>query len=101
MADTIKFTEDELKSISEIQSTYNQVTMAMGQLSISRLSLDDREKNLISTLSDTRTKEQELAKELNDKYGRGTLDIESGEFTPTPEEETTEITPEVVVEEAS
>tara|TARA_B110000914_G_C15345106_1_gene391113 strand:- start:208 stop:510 length:303 start_codon:yes stop_codon:yes gene_type:complete len=96
MSDTIKFTEDELKSIQEIQTTYNQVTMAMGQLSISKLSLDDREKNLISTLAETRTKEQELAKDLNDKYGRGSLDIKSGEFTPTPAEEATEEATEIV-----
>ena len=28
------------------------------------------------------TEEQELAKSLSDKYGRGSLDIETGTFTP-------------------
>ena len=97
MADAIKFTEDELKSINELQVKYNQITMAMGQLTISKYNLELREEALKSTLEDTRNSEQELAKSLNEKYGAGTLDIESGEFTPTPStEETTE-----TVEEAS
>ena len=100
MAEAIKFTEDELKSINELQVKYNQITMAMGQLTISKYNLELREEALKSTLEDTRNSEQELAKSLNEKYGAGTLDIESGEFTPTPTEDTPEATPEVV-EEAS
>ena len=46
MADAIKFTEDEVKSIQELQVTYNQITMAMGQLAINRLALDGREAQL-------------------------------------------------------
>jgi hypothetical protein len=88
MADAIKFTEDELKSLQELQGTYNQITMAFGQLSLSKIGLDAQEESLKTALSETRTKENELAKELTDKYGKGTLDIGTGEFTPTPEETT-------------
>ena len=93
MADAIKFTEDELKSLQTLQGTYSQITMAMGQLSLSRLSLDAQEESLKTTLAETRTKENELAKELTEKYGKGSLNIDSGEFTPEPVEEAT---PEVV-----
>ena len=96
MADTIKFTEDELKSLQTLQGTYNQITMAMGQLSLSRLSLDAQEESLKTTLAETRTKENDLAKELTEKYGKGSLNIDSGEFTPDPIPETTS----EVVEEA-
>ena len=87
MANAIKFTEEELKSLQELQGTYNQITMAMGQLSISRLGLDNQEEQLKTTLVDSRTKENELAKSLTEKYGKGTLNIDNGEFTPetTPE----------------
>ena len=92
MADTIKFTEDELKSLQELQGTYNQITLAMGQLSLSRIGLDAREEALKATLAETQTKENELAKSLTEKYGKGSLNIETGEFTPTPEETTEETT---------
>ena len=87
MAKAIKFTEEELKSLQELQGTYNQITLAMGQISLSRLSIDGQEEQLKATLVDTRTKENELAKSLTEKYGKGTLNIDSGEFTPetTPE----------------
>ena len=85
MADAIKFTEEELKSLQELQGTYNQITMAMGQLSLSRINLDTQEESLKTALSETRTKENELAKTLTDKYGKGSLNIETGEFTPVEE----------------
>ena len=75
MADAIKFTEDELKSLQELQETYNQITMAIGQLNVSKYAINEREDSLKKALLDTKTKENELAKELTDKYGKGTLDI--------------------------
>jgi|TARA_B110000967_G_scaffold131439_1_gene134219 hypothetical protein len=89
MAKAIKFTEEELKSLQELQGTYNQITLAMGQISLSRLGLDGQEEQLKSTLLDTRTKENELAKSLTEKYGKGTLNIDNGEFTPETTPETT------------
>ena len=85
MADAIKFTEEELKSLQELQGTYNQITVAFGQLSLSRIGLDAQEESLKTALADTRTKENELAKTLTDKYGKGSLNIETGEFTPVKE----------------
>ena len=46
MADAIKFTEEELKSITDLQTSYNQITMAMGQVAISRMNMDEREKSI-------------------------------------------------------
>ena len=85
--DVETFTEEELKSLQELQGTYNQITLAFGQLSLSRLGLDGQEEQLKTTLADTRTKENELAKLLTEKYGKGSLNIDTGEFTPetTPE----------------
>ena len=88
MADAIKFTEDELKSLQELQGTYQRITLALGQLNVSRYALEEREENLKQALLDTKTKENELAKSLTEKYGKGSLNIDTGEFTP----ETTEST---------
>ena len=85
MAAAIKFTEEELKSLQELQGTYNQITVAFGQVSLSRIGLDAQEESLKTALADTRTKENELAKTLTDKYGKGSLNIETGEFTPVEE----------------
>ena len=89
MADAIKFTEEELKSLQDLQGTYQQITLAMGQISLSKIQLENREKSVLNTLNEVREKENELAKELTEKYGKGSLDIQSGEFTPLAEESET------------
>ena len=89
MTDAIKFTEDELKEIQNLQTSYNQITMALGQNTIAKHNIEAREEALKTTLEDTRKKEQEMAQSLNEKYGKGSLDIESGVFTPSSEEDET------------
>ena len=89
---SIKFTEEEVQSLQNLQRTYQQITLAFGQLAVSKLTLEERDANLKNALADTKNKENELAKSLTEKYGKGSLNIETGEFTPTEEasEETTE-----------
>jgi len=86
MAEAIKFTEEELQTLQNLQSTYNQITLAMGQVSLQKIQLENREESILNTLSEVREKENTLAKELTDKYGKGSLNIETGEFTPIVEE---------------
>ena len=86
MAEAIKFTEEELQTLQNLQSTYNQITLAMGQVSLQKIQLENREESILTTLSEVREKENTLAKELTDKYGKGSLNIETGEFTPIVEE---------------
>ena len=88
---TQKFTEDELKSIQELQQKYAATTDAFGRLKVQKMlleqqhkSLDDAELTLENDYSELQKSEQELVQSLNDKYGAGTLDIGSGEFTPAP-----------------
>lgn len=90
MADAIKFTEEELQTLQNLQSTYNQITLAMGQVSLQKIQLEEREESILNTLSEVREKENTLAKELTDKYGKGSLNIETGDFTPIVEEEAEE-----------
>ena len=94
MADAIKFTEEELKSLQDLQGTYQQITLAMGQISLSKIQLENRDQSVLNTLGEVREKENELAKELTEKYGKGSLNIETGEFTPVVEETTEEATQE-------
>ena len=77
-----KFTEDEIKSLKEIRSQFTDISYKLGQVEIQKLGLEDEKKKLIVSFSNTIEKEKTLAKELIDKYGKGTIDIESGEFIP-------------------
>ena len=95
MADkSIKFTEEEIKQLQNLQSTYQQITFSMGQISLQKITLNTREQNVLQTLDDIRSQEAELAKNPTEKYGKGSLNIETGEFTPLPEETSEKTTEE-------
>ena len=88
-----KFTEDELKSLSDLQSSYQQKQLQFGQLRVQKLlvkqqlnSIDEAEAKLEVEYAEVQETERTLVKSLNDKYGPGNLDPATGVFTPAPQE---------------
>jgi len=89
MAKPVKFTEDELKNIKEIQDSYFDIQNSFGQLKISKIrlnrqvdSLNIQEEELHKNLSELEENESKFLKAIREKYGEGTLDSKTGEFTP-------------------
>ena len=92
MAKEIKFTEDELKSLGDLQGKYNTVTNKFGQVAIAKLnfekqkeSIEDEEFKITEELESVRAEEQTLLNDITEKYGPGQLDPQSGIFTPSTE----------------
>ena len=73
---------EEINKIESLQQELNQVTFQLGQLEISKIRLKKSEEQLLDILNEVEKKEKDLASELNKKYGRGTLDTKTGNFTP-------------------
>jgi predicted transcriptional regulator len=90
MAETIKFTEEEVNSINQLRLEVSNVFTQLGQLSIEKKrrmnELESVEAQLLQKHSELQQQEQELFKGLNEKYGDGNYDPQTGEFTPTPQE---------------
>tara|TARA_B100001939_G_C16927143_1_gene612244 strand:+ start:1259 stop:1552 length:294 start_codon:yes stop_codon:yes gene_type:complete len=85
----IKFTEEELKSLSNLRDTYSAVQNDFGALRVQRTILEqnlqnnlEAEKQVEAKYVETQQAEQELVKTLNEKYGPGNLDPQTGVFTP-------------------
>jgi predicted nucleic acid-binding Zn-ribbon protein len=85
---TTKFTEQEMQSIKEVQEEYSKVGVQLVQIKLARKSsedylkqLEEQESAITQTILELSEKEKEIADALNDKYGVGSLDMESGEFT--------------------
>ena len=94
MAEEIKFTDEELKSLSELSQGYQNIQSAFGQMRVQKIlleqqkdGLEEAEVKMEADYAENQQKERDLVKELNDKYGPGQLDPASGVFTPTPQEE--------------
>lgn len=84
MGQEIKFSEQELDSIKELQKEYNKLSIALGQLELEKMVLKNREETLYSTFKTISEKEQTIIQDLNRKYGVGSLNLETGTFTPNP-----------------
>jgi|TARA_B110000902_G_scaffold220085_1_gene254807 hypothetical protein len=78
-----KFTEEELTTLRTIQSKSQNATLKFGQLYLNKIRLEEQETILKSHVKGLEQEEAEIAKQLSDKYGKGSIDIETGEFTPT------------------
>jgi len=95
-----KFSEEELKSLQDLQNSYQQKQLQFGQLEVQRLlvsqqleQLDNAKTKLEVEYGEVQETERTLVQSLNEKYGPGNLDPATGVFTPTPvAEETSETT---------
>ena len=94
MADEIKFTDEELKSLSELSQGYQNIQAAFGQMRGQKIlleqqkdGLEEAEVKMEADYAENQEKERDLVIELNDKYGPGQLDPQTGVFTPIPPEE--------------
>ena len=92
--ETVKFTDEELQSLQELQNTYASISTQFGQVKVSRINLerqmqnlDEMEDNLEKAWEENRQTESDLVKSLNEKYGAGTLNPTTGEFIPQPTQE--------------
>jgi hypothetical protein len=93
MANT-KLTQEELQTIAELQQKNNAVVSELGQIELTRMAVEARRANAETYLADLRKEEDEFGKTLSDKYGAGSIDLDSGEFVPAPEQAEEKITVE-------
>tara|TARA_Y100000592_G_C5395994_1_gene280648 strand:+ start:314 stop:601 length:288 start_codon:yes stop_codon:yes gene_type:complete len=93
MSEEIKFTEEEMKKVSEIRQKYVTIQNSFGQISINRLrlnqqndDLDKAEQTLSTEFMENQNSERDFVDEINKKYGDGNLDINTGIFTKSQTE---------------
>ena len=86
----IKFTDEELKTIQELSNSSNVITNRFGQLAIAKINLEkqseqvaEEEFKLNEELEALKKQEQETLNKITEKYGPGSLDPQTGVFTPT------------------
>jgi hypothetical protein len=83
-----QLTPEELQQIKDLQSKYNQTVFEIGaaeaQLIVFQQQIDrlqEAKKGLVSDLTTIEQKETELTKSLQEKYGEGNINAETGEVT--------------------
>lgn len=81
---------DDIEKVKQLRTKYAQTTAQIGQVEIELFVLNKQLKELteireglFKSYTELQTEEQDLVKELNDKYGDGVLDLESNKFVPS------------------
>jgi flagellar biosynthesis chaperone FliJ len=86
---SLKLTAEELQQIKDLQSKYNQAIFEIGASEAQLIAfqqgiekLQQAKKDLVSNLTTIEQKESELVKSLQEKYGQGDINPETGEIIP-------------------
>ena len=86
----MKFTDEELQSLQDLQNGYQEKQAQLGQLAVQKIimsqqseALELRQTELETEYEAVQQEERDLVQTLNEKYGPGQLDPQTGVFTPT------------------
>ena len=77
------FSKEELDQLKKLRTELSNMTAQFGQLYINKVKLEEQETLLKKQLAELEQIENTLAKDLTDKYGNGSINLETGTFTPT------------------
>jgi oligoribonuclease NrnB/cAMP/cGMP phosphodiesterase (DHH superfamily) len=87
--ENLKLTQEEITSIKDLQVQYNKAVFELGSIEaqlhylLSQTESLKTEKNgILSDMNKIGEKEKELVDSLQEKYGAGNIDLETGEITP-------------------
>jgi len=77
-----KLTQKEIDNLTSLKKSYAELTNVVGNVEIQILTLELRKSQLKDNLFQLQQDEMKLAKELEEKYGNGSISLEKGEFLP-------------------
>jgi chromosome segregation ATPase len=84
------FEQEDIGTVKGLQTSYARITAQIGQVEIELHLLDKRlnqmkelREKLFTEYNNLQTQESDLVKTLNEKYGDGVLDLDSGKFIPS------------------
>lgn len=82
--ETKKLSQEQLQQIKSIQQKNQAVVQELGQIKILKLQLKKRQQTAQQYLEDLLEEQEQIAQEIESIFGKGSIDIETGEFTPLP-----------------
>ena len=77
-----KFNEEEMKMVKDFQNSYYNIQVGFGQLKLSKIRMNEQEEALTKDLKKVKDDETKFLDEITEKYGQGSLNPETGVFTP-------------------
>lgn len=75
-------TEEEIKNIASLREEFNSLTYSAGEIEIQIMNLSMQKEEKKSQFKSLQQREQQAVMDLENKYGKGTISLETGEFLP-------------------
>jgi hypothetical protein len=75
-------TEKEIENIKKVRDDFQILVGNVGEVEVAIMNLNKKKKELESELLLIQEKEKEIAVNLEKKYGKGNISLETGKFTP-------------------
>lgn len=79
---TIQLTEEEIALVQNLNARKEVLTEEINNVAQQRVVLNYRSKNIEKSYEEIVVYERQIATTLTQKYGKGSVDIEKGVFTP-------------------
>lgn len=79
--EVIKLTEEEISQLTTLQENQSTIIDQFGQLEYQIQIFELQKEKLIEQLEQSKTQENKVAEDLNQKYGNGVINIQEGTFT--------------------
>jgi hypothetical protein len=74
-------TTEELQSLKNIQQKRDKLTIDFGYIEVQIQELELQKEMLIEFLTQLKKEEEQISQEISGRYGKGSVDLNSGEFT--------------------
>lgn len=78
----VTITQEETQRILDVDQRWKAIVQELGNIGLAEMQLKDRKESIERFTQETKDLENKAAKVLEDKYGKGTVDIKTGVFTP-------------------
>ena len=85
--DIKKITPEELENVQKVRSKYQEITVKLGQIQVQRMQITNQiemlnkaEEDLRKEWEDTQGEEQTAISDLQEKYGKVNINLDSGEI---------------------
>jgi len=77
----IVLTQEELNELNQLQEQRQTITGDFGIVELRIQELELQKEKIIETLNQQQDQETQFGQKIQDKYGEGTININTGEFT--------------------
>jgi|TARA_R110001592_G_scaffold104597_1_gene294238 ABC-type long-subunit fatty acid transport system fused permease/ATPase subunit len=82
MSEVKVLTEIEIENIKKVRENFQILVNNVGDVEIAIMNLNKRKRKFEKELEIIQEKENKIAIDLEKKYGKGNISLETGKFTP-------------------